>query len=711
MFDEGGELKDKIPHWRYAWKWPQAKPPTEGMVKPAVRIFRSVIYKLVIKVIHESSPQKNSAYDEILRSVLFASGWYLDKYPDVAAAGVDPLQHYLRHGAAEGRDPGPKFSTRGYLARYTDVAESGINPLVHYIRHGKDEGRVATPFTGSAGAARPYRNFPEYLKYALLNPMVEAPFVEEDKRAFAAMENVAHWLRNKAAQAKDKPLVSVIMPVHNREGIVSEAIRSVLAQTYECFELIVVDDCSSDRSLEVVHSFGEEKIRSIAVDEKIGVSAARNHGIRAARGELIAYLDSDNTWLPDYLETMVGAFHELPNADAAYCGQYLYRGDDKAPFAVRYGSFNPTLLLNRNYIDLNCFMHRRAVLETIGGGFCEEMRRLVDWELILRIAAAGKIYSVPVIKSNYFFDKTDNAITDVVDIGLANKALMARSAYGYRNLALSGRPLQKKVAVIIPSYEVLEALKSCLASMVDLFADPLVQIIVVDNASGSAVTNYLCELEGAGVKVLFNDQNYGFSHAVNQGVALADPDSDIFLLNNDAFLTPGALTVLQEAAHACDSIAMTTPQQVLSAGEPTISTHVPYAIDKLPCDVTLSCHHGNVEHLPLFHDGAVVELNFSPFFCVYIKRDAWNACGGLDAEHGRHYRSDRIMCDYVRHVLAKRIVYTPEAIVFHHHQAATKELRGKSDGNPDFEAMFQRNQWPEEMGERLGYRRPRWDQR
>jgi chromosome segregation ATPase len=74
-------------------------------------------------------------------SGLFDADWYLATYPDVAAAGIDPLAHYLEHGASEGRDPGPGFSSRAYLARYPDVAEAGLNPLVHYLEFGRIEGR------------------------------------------------------------------------------------------------------------------------------------------------------------------------------------------------------------------------------------------------------------------------------------------------------------------------------------------------------------------------------------------------------------------------------------------------------------------------------------------------------------------------------------------------------------------------------------------
>jgi lipopolysaccharide biosynthesis protein len=81
----------------------------------------------------------------IRSSLLFDANWYLERYPDVRAAGVDPALHYVRHGAANFRDPSPFFDSAWYLAYYSDVAASGMNPLVHYLRHGAKEGRHARP--------------------------------------------------------------------------------------------------------------------------------------------------------------------------------------------------------------------------------------------------------------------------------------------------------------------------------------------------------------------------------------------------------------------------------------------------------------------------------------------------------------------------------------------------------------------------------------
>ena len=88
-------------------------------------------------------------FDEQLRVLtetsLLDGPWYLQSYPDVGAAGMDPAAHYLKYGALMGRDPGPDFSTRFYLKRNRDVGPTKINPLVHYLKFGRAEGRDPRP--------------------------------------------------------------------------------------------------------------------------------------------------------------------------------------------------------------------------------------------------------------------------------------------------------------------------------------------------------------------------------------------------------------------------------------------------------------------------------------------------------------------------------------------------------------------------------------
>ncbi|WP_339618970.1 hypothetical protein [uncultured Marinimicrobium sp.] len=100
---------------------------TLGKVKRVGSLFRRRDIKKNVKVLQQSE--------------LFDGQWYLAQYPDVVQSGLKPEEHYVRHGAFEGRDPGPYFSSKNYLRANPDVAKAGLNPLVHYVLHGKDEGR------------------------------------------------------------------------------------------------------------------------------------------------------------------------------------------------------------------------------------------------------------------------------------------------------------------------------------------------------------------------------------------------------------------------------------------------------------------------------------------------------------------------------------------------------------------------------------------
>jgi len=480
--------------------------------------------------------------------------------------------------------------------------------LLHYIRDGKQKGRLTTPSQDPQSIKRPYRNFSEYLTFSMLDPLMKAPFGVVDLDSFKFMDKVAHWLCLKQEECSERPLVSVIMPMLDREKVVGDAVRSVLAQSYENFDLIVIDDGSRDGSVSLVRSFGDSRIRLLANKTSTGVSKARNLGLTAARGELIAYLDSDNTWRPDYLHAMMGVFQVRADADAAYSGQYIYRGKESEPFAVRFGSYNPSLIRNHNYIDLNCFVHRREILQTIGGGFCENIRRWVDWELILRIARFGKIYSVPILQSNYYLDKAENTITVTEELEPARRYIMDKLGYDSLSEARGEIPLTKKVVKIVLAHGDLRSIAA--------------------------------DFEG-----------------------LADSESDLLVVHPNAKLASDTPFILQKAAYACESIAITVPQHVLPGGEPEINTHVPYALNDVHCDVALSNHHRNIEALPLFHGGGVIDLNFTSFFCAYIKRDTWDLCNGFNTQQGNDDRADRTICDFIRHVLGKRIVYTPEAVV------------------------------------------------
>lgn len=122
--------------------------------------------------------------------------------------------------------------------------------------------------------------------------------------------------------AKKRPVVSVVMPAHNAADFIDDAIHSVLGQTFADFELLIVDDASTDKTLEVVGQFGDERIRVISCKRNGGAAKARNRGVRAARGRYIAFIDADDLWQPSKLEKQVAFMRERNSAFSF--GSYVF---------------------------------------------------------------------------------------------------------------------------------------------------------------------------------------------------------------------------------------------------------------------------------------------------------------------------------------------------------------------------------------------------
>ncbi len=188
------------------------------------------------------------------------------------------------------------------------------------------------------------------------------------------------------------PQVSVILPTYNRAALLPRAMRSVLAQTYDDLELIVVDDASSDDTAEVIGQFEDPRIRFLRHESNRGGSAARNTGIEAARGRYIAFQDSDDEWMLDKLSRQVAAMDEAgESVGVVYCS-YL-RCMEKAAVYVpephvrrREGNLLPEILLH-NFVGTPTLLVRRECLEA-AGLFLEGLPRFQDWELVIRLARA-----------------------------------------------------------------------------------------------------------------------------------------------------------------------------------------------------------------------------------------------------------------------------------------------------------------------------------
>ncbi|MGA2802026.1 MAG: glycosyltransferase [Verrucomicrobiota bacterium] len=191
-----------------------------------------------------------------------------------------------------------------------------------------------------------------------------------------------------------KPLISVIVSAYNVEPFLAETLASVQRQTYREFEVIVVDDGSTDRTSEIARQFVEKDARFILLRQKnAGTAAARNAALKQARGEWIAFLDADDVWLPEKLAAQLNLLKQKPRANLLFTDYFLWDGQND--FGRRYSDPDkfPDGDVGRRLIFFNLFcistvIIKREMLDTVGW-FDVELLMAEDWDLWLRIAERG----------------------------------------------------------------------------------------------------------------------------------------------------------------------------------------------------------------------------------------------------------------------------------------------------------------------------------
>jgi len=204
------------------------------------------------------------------------------------------------------------------------------------------------------------------------------------------------------------PLVSIIIPTYNRAQLLARAVGSVLSQSYQCFELLIVDDGSNDNTQEVVSCFKDSRIRYFKMEKNKGASAARNFGMRESRGGYLSFLDSDDEWLPRKLETEVCFLENNKNYIIVSMGtvfirdsaqQKLYASPEKEcaitqDNVLRYrGLTNDFTVIKDSIIRIN--------------GFDEEAFARQDFDFWIRITSQGSGYYCPAFLTRHYVMRED----------------------------------------------------------------------------------------------------------------------------------------------------------------------------------------------------------------------------------------------------------------------------------------------------------------
>jgi glycosyltransferase involved in cell wall biosynthesis len=196
-------------------------------------------------------------------------------------------------------------------------------------------------------------------------------------------------------EKRQLPRVSVIIPTHNRKAFVQEAVDSVLAQTYEDFELIVVDDGSTDGTGKVLKRYENRLLYLYQANQ--GVSAARNNGLALAQGEFIAFLDSDDLWLPKKLAIQVAFMDQHPQAQICYTDELWIRRGKRVNPKKRHAKCSGEIYhhcLPLCIISPSSALMRRGLFAQVGT-FDPGLPVCEDYDLWLRVAARFPVFFIP----------------------------------------------------------------------------------------------------------------------------------------------------------------------------------------------------------------------------------------------------------------------------------------------------------------------------
>ena len=637
----------------------------------------------------ESKEVAENEVERIRNSEYFDEGFYSRRYSEALLSDLDPAQHYLQIGAIKGFNPSAQFDTTAYLTNHSDVAASGMNPLLHYECFGRKEGRILKKRVTKPEPIKvkkeskqndglSYTDFATFSRKSIFLHGIKAPWKEADLRVLGFMQA----LKKKLDKNHDEVNASISVILFGQDYTkIDQALSSVLNQDLAPVEIIVLHSKYLKFPTDWLNSLPQSVVFSPSGSGDIKV-----------RGEFVAILDEDTRWSSKFLKILAGELSLDCFSDLAYCA--LKRIEKNEEKEVRFSSFSRSLLENQCYIQPGTVLLRSEVLLPFAS--------FDDWKeafhhILLNATECKAAKATPCLLASrigqlHRFDKPvkanpiDSISSHLEGHDVPGLSLMHGLAQRQGN-TLAIRP----TTIIIPSYECLNYLQLCIEAVRQFSPNPC-NMVVVDNGSSTAVVEYLNSIKDRGdTQVVLNNRNLGFSYAVNQGIELAAPDSDVVLLNNDAVVTPGWLEALQAVFQEVPDAGLAVSRQVLLPGTKTMRVHNPACDDSREVDVNLSIHHDNLIEPVLAGTNGLAEVSFAPFFCVYIPRSTLTELGPLDHENAPHYRSDRLYCEAVREIYKRKIIYTPHSKVYHFLQRATAEL--KSDRRSLYVDMFEKNSW------------------
>lgn len=232
------------------------------------------------------------------------------------------------------------------------------------------------------------------------------------------------------------PEVSVLLPTRNRATLLKRAVATVLGQTFRDFELIIIDDESTDETAETIRGFSDPRVRYVRHVRRRGAAAGENTGLELARAKLIAFMDDDDEWLTGKLEAQVSRFRGEPETTGVvYTGRWIVKNGERKfgpPTSIlkKQGNIHVEILNKRAFIPLVCAMVRKECFDRVGG-FDETLPTANDYDLWVRISKHFRMIYLPepMVIVNFTPGSVSTTAQNVIE---SRKLLLQKHASDYR---------------------------------------------------------------------------------------------------------------------------------------------------------------------------------------------------------------------------------------------------------------------------------------
>ncbi len=498
------------------------------------------------------------------------------------------IAHYVRTGARQGLSPHPLFDPKFYLAHGREKHEA---PEV-FAAYVSDQANFDRPthtlfdieaYLAQVPEARSYPGGPlEHYRHLgtqaglrpndwfdpEVHPAGLIAWLTDQARAWKRRNDLCTAPRRSADHDRLREqqflsslgsgatrgdgfevLVSVILPVHNRRNATAATLRSVLAQTLSDWELLLVDDGSDPaEDPATLDEVRDSRIRVIRQDHS-GPGRARNTGLARARGQYVAWLDSDDVWRPEHLRALTGLLVRDHRRAAYSIAEHRVPGEAPSYATLEGGR---EFLEVENHIAMSALVCERALLESLGG-LDESLPSNGPYDLVLRVAAVTDVGFAPAATAVISDDRDDPLrISTSLPPTWAAVALNHQLIDWDALASKASRAPLDHVSVIIPTPNewpmTTQAVRSITEAEAAQEAGPGIQVIVVDNGTDLRTAQVLASLAERfpRVEVIASPVNRGF--ALGNDIALPFVrGGTVVFLNNDTIVSPGWLEPLVSA--------------------------------------------------------------------------------------------------------------------------------------------------------------------